>query len=196
MGSPIDTRGIEDGTEIYEQVIGEEIEQSSIYDSVLFACFDKAYPAIVLTPICDIVSRRAEYLKVAQIIPAQLVYEEFLESKGVTELEMSGVQALGRKRALGLKKEFTEQFMKNRVYRYHFLPRLRDILADSFVDFQIVQTVHAENLKGPKKLALLKSPWRECLPSRYAAYCLRIGTRPYSDKFLGTVHDSISLLKY
>jgi len=194
MVSPIDSKEIGDGTEIYQKDFDQEIDQSAIYENINFTCVGKAYPGIVLTPICDIITKRAPYLKVVQIIPAKWVYEKFLLSKNLTEKQMIGVDNVPSKQLGAIKREFMTQYIGNRTYRYHFLPKLENIVDNSFIDFQMVQTIYPEDLEKHRKIAALRSPWRESVPSRYAAYCLRIGTPRYSKEFLNTIFDSISSL--
>ena len=77
----------------------------------------------------------------------------------------------------------------------YFLPELKGVIKNSFIDFQVVQTFNIAEIENYKKLTVLRSPWREAIPSRYAAYCLRIGTPEYTKDSLRTVFDNISNLK-
>lgn len=195
MVSQSDLKEIGDGVKIYQEKFDQKIDQSSIYESINFTCVDKAYPGIVLTPICDIITKRVPYVKIVQIISAKWVYEKYLLSKELSEEQIIGVDNIPTKQLRSIRREFVTQYIKNRTYRYHFLPKLKDILGNSFIDFQMVQTMYPEHLEKCRKIAALKSPWRESVPSRYAAYCLRIGTPRYSKEFMNATFDSISSLK-
>lgn len=195
MVSPNDLKPIENGNQIYQESLGSEIDQSAIYENVLFTCVKKEYPGVVLTPICDIISQKAKYVKLAQIVPTEDVYNKFLVSRGLSDDEIVGAVAIKNKKMRAIKKDFTEQYLQNRTYRYHFLPKLSTVIDYSFIDFQMVQTIYPQDLEKYKKIAALKSPWRESIPSRYAAYCLRIGTPEYSGSFLDSTFENFSDLK-
>ncbi len=194
MGSLIEQPTIDDEKEAYEDKVNESIEQSAIYANVEFACLKKKCLAVVLTPICDIATKRCPYLTLAPIIPAQIIYDTFLLKNQITDEQILGVISVTAKQFKSLKEDFIDQYIRNNVYRYHFMPRLEKIFDSSFVDFQVVQTFSVDEFKY-SKIALLKSPWREAVPSRYAAYCLRIGTPNYSDTLLESFYQGISHLK-
>ena len=194
MASPGNSRGIDDPSDIYEARFDAEVDQSAIYAEITFTCIGKPSYAIVLTPICDIATKKLSYITLAQIIPANIIYEMILFNEKLSEQQMIGVEAVGSGKLKHIKDEFLKNYLKNRVYRYHFLPKLNGILDNSFIDFQVVQTFSIEELIKHKKTAVLKSPWRESIPARYAAYSVRIGTPDFSDNLFDSIHNEISEL--
>ena len=184
MVSLTELKDIDDTSAIYLENLDEMLDQSAIYDKVLFEFLGKTYPAIILTPTCDIVTKKANYLTVAQIIPARWVYVKICMSRGLTDDQIAGVAQTEPNVQKSIKKDFVEHYMENRTYRYHYLPKRDKVFEDSFIDFQAVKTLYPKVLQEHKKIAALKSPWREAVPARYAAYCLRIGTPNYSKRLL------------
>ena len=69
--------------EMYTDQFDQFIEQSAIYDDVLFECIGEKVPAIVLTPSCDILHPRGKILiTVSALLPASMVLEELSKEKG------------------------------------------------------------------------------------------------------------------
>jgi hypothetical protein len=196
MVASINLSEIKSGEEIFESTFDQEIDQSAIFEKINFTCINAVTPGIVLTPICDIITKRAPYIKIAQIVSAEFVCEAFLLSKKLSEEQIAGTAAISSRRQLdSIREEFIDHYIGNRTHRYHFLPKLDGVIDNSFIDFLMVQTMTPENLKNNKKIAVLKSPWRESVPSRYAAYCLRIGTPRFSEEFLQTTLSRICAIR-
>jgi len=186
---------VTDPSRIYEEHFDQNPDQSAIYEKVHFIPLKEDSPAIVLTPVCDIGTKGADCLTVARIIPIKPVFEFFLYKSGLTEEEIMGISVIKGDTKRNLHSTFQDQYLKNRTARYHFLPGLKGVIDNSFVSFEMIQTIHYDELKKIKKIAVLKSPWRESVPARYAAYCLRIGTPDYSASFFESVLGEISFLK-
>jgi hypothetical protein len=193
MGSDKYEDNVLSGDEIYADSFDDSVEQSAIYDEVLFECIGQKLPAIVLTPQCSIVHPRGELLvTVSGIFPASIVFEEFLQKKGLSEEEIVGSEPIKKKKYEGLSKEFKAYYLVNRVAEFHFLPASKRKLQHSFVDFKVVKTLEGRELGGGQKIAVLKPPWRQSVPSRYAAYSLRIGVNAFADELLTEVIAQIS----
>lgn len=184
------------GDELYVEDFHASIEQSAIYSDVLFECVREKLPAIVLTPQCSILHPRGELLlTVSGVFPAAIVFEQFLKKKDLPEVQIAGLEPAPKKPYEGFSKEFKQYYLKNRVLEFHFLPAYKNTLPHSFVDFRIVKTLEAKELTRRKKIAVLKPPWRECVPSRYAAYSLRVGVREFADDLLDNVIEKVSTVR-
>lgn len=195
MGSGVYDEKISSGDELYADGFDSSIEQSAIYNQVFFECVGKELPAIILTPQCEIAHPGTELLvTVAGIFPASQLFERFLQENGVKLGQIIGKETTPRKLYEGIVKNFKKQYLANRVLEYHFLPKYKDKLENSFIDFSIVKTIHAKELRDMQKIAVLKSPWRESMPSRYAAYSLRIGVPDFRAELLEAVIGEISTL--
>jgi len=196
MGSGAYDQRVLAGEELYADGLDDSIEQSAIYSSILFESAGQELPAIVLTPACDILHAQTELvLTVAGIFPASHIFERFLQKNKLTLGQIIGRDVTRRKTYRGVTDTFKKQYLANRVLMYHFLPRYEDKLQDSFIDFSIVRTLSAQELLRRSKIAVLKSPWREAVPSRYAAYSLRIGVREYDDNLLEVVVNDMSTVR-
>jgi len=184
---------VSSGEELYCGSFDDSIEQSSIYDKIVFDSVGRELPAIVLTPYCEILHSGKEFLlTVSGLLPAQLVFEEFLEKKGLTQDKILGRESIKQKPYEKFVEEFKEHYLGNRTLKYHFLPASGYKLEHSFIYFRIVKTFLAKELKDKVKIAVLKSPWRESVPSRYAAYSLRIGVPDFTAEFLEVIIGKIS----
>ncbi|MGB2989575.1 MAG: hypothetical protein WBC98_06415, partial [Candidatus Zixiibacteriota bacterium] len=115
--------------------------------------------------------------------------------KLLPEDQIVGSEPAPKKAYKAFSNEFKKYYLKNRVLEFHFLPSYKDKLPHSFVDFKIVKTLGGEELNGKKKIAQLKPPWRECVPSRYAAYSLRVGVKEFAADFLDHVMEDVSTVR-
>ncbi len=193
MGSGVYDQKISSGDELYADGFDNSIHQSAIYNNVFFECVGKELPAIILTPECEILHPTTELLvTISGVFPASQLLERFFQKNGLKLGQIIGKETTPRKRYRGIVKNFKEQYLANRVLEYHFLPKYKDKLENSFIDFSVVKTIAAKELSDKEKIAVLKSPWRESVPSRYAAYTLRIGVPDFTEDFLETVIKDIS----
>ena len=186
---------IDNINQIYEKKFDVKIDQSVIYNDVYFGCLGIKCPAIVLTPVCEIVAKKVDFITIAQIVQARSVYEFFLSKNSLTQEQILGVDVVKEGTKTKLNEKFIDLYIGNRTYQYHFLPKKEKIIEHSFVCFEIVQTLSCAELQKQKKIAVLKSPWRESLPSRYASYSLRIGTPRYSKEFLERIIQDVTYWK-
>lgn len=183
--------------EIYEDYVGADPEQSAIYKGVRFTCITAEMFGIVVTPACDIYWKKAQYVKIAGILPVEQVFFAWLEKNGCTPEQIAGITRLPSKTKVDkLHNRFAEWYIKNREIRYHFLPSCQDIFPHSFVDFQLVESFYPDTIRKLEKITVLKSPWRESIPARYASYCGRIGTKEYSKNLVEDIIGQTSHLKW
>lgn len=158
---------------------------------------------IILTPACDFVIRDKRSRKADRILVAECTYlkdlfqcKEYLESKiqseeaqknltkckGNREEETRLNEELKtkRKKCKDNENKLTEIF-KKRVPRYFFLPKT-PFIDNCIVDFQKVESISYDELKGYEIVATLDSPFVQALTSSFNNYYARIGFPDYDVK--------------
>lgn len=183
--------------EVYRTAdVNEHVEQSAIYADVPFGA-QGGYKSlgIVLTAQCDIERFTDDsYMLVARVQPIDGVFGLWLEkSLKYTEAEILGDVPVAagkteRKRAC---EQFAVKYLRNRVVKYYFLPKLPDAIAASLVCCEITQCIQVKEIEQLRKVCVLCSPFREAVPVHYAAYIGRIGTPVFTDEQLMATLDSI-----
>lgn len=183
--------------EIYEEAFDADVQQSAIYKEVCFSCINEKIFGIVLTPACDIFWQKADYVKMAGLIPAEYIFEQWLKKNEYTDEQIAGIMPLRNEgKVRKMHNRFTEWYIGNREIRYHFLPSYKTTFSHSFIDFQLVESFDADDVKRLEKIGVLKSPWRESVPARYAAYRGRVGTKEYSHNLAEEIIRQISHLTF
>lgn len=123
---------------------------------------------VVLWPNCDMVSVGGRTPKTDQILCA----------KCIPAIECPEV-SLWLADPSNTKKKKVEELIKNNrdktPDRYHFLPGVWDI-PDLIVDFQALEHLCLQDVKGLRCLATLASPFAEALGIRFGRYIGRVGT--------------------
>lgn len=182
--------------EIYEDSFDDNVEQSAIYGKVYFPCIKEEVFAIVLTPVCDIYWDKADYIRMAGFIPAEQIFEQWLRKNEFKPEQIIGIEALrSQKQVTKVHEKFAKDYIGNREIRYHFVPSYKGRFPHSFVDFQLVESFAPSDVKGFEKITVLRSPWKESILPRYAAYCGRVGTKAYSKSLVQEIINQISHLK-
>jgi len=184
--------------EIYEDEFDDRIEQSAIYKEVFFPCIKKTIVGIVLTPVCDIYQDKADFIRMAGFIPAELIFEKWLQKKyAYTDEQIAGITPLkNKKKVSNTHTSFVNDLLKQREIRYHFISSCRDEFPHSFVDFQLVESLPLSDVNKSNKVAVMKSPWKQSVLARYAAYCGRVGTKEYSTSLTDLIMNRISRLTW
>ena len=197
QGNPQDK--LESLDEIYEDRFDDRIEQSAIYRGVFFPCIRKKIVAIVLTPVCDIYQDKADFIRMAGFIPAKGIFEKWVSKKkyGYTPEQIIGVTPLkSQKKVEKTHTSFVKDLLGQKEIRYHFVPSYQNKFPHSFVDFQLVESFSPSDVGSFDKVAVMKSPWKESILARYAAYCGRVGTKAYSKNLRDAIMDKISSLTW
>lgn len=125
---------------------------------------DQSEYYILLTPSCDLLQCKAEFVLLArcQLLSDQPEYIAFNEGTSKAKVEkLSGLISNNRK--------------GGQPDRYFFLPSAFD-LPDLLVDLQQLKTMTPENLALSFKIASLDSPYVESLVARFTRYFGRVGT--------------------
>jgi hypothetical protein len=168
---------------VYSAVVPTQIDQSVILEGVYFFGTDETTLGIVLTPACDFEQKKAELVQLCQLrdafdFIAVLIQHEW---KKLGLVDANG-NRIAEPLSSGKKKDLSEKLrsiIRQRFPRYHWLPPFVGSKRPLIADFQSVTSLNPEDLEGAHIVAALESPYRESLPTRYAAYMGRVGTPDY-----------------
>ena len=165
---------------------------------MFFPRIKKTIVGIVLTPVCDIYQDKADFIRMAGFIPAELIFEKWLQKKyAYTGEQIAGITPLkNKKKVSNTHTSFVNDLLKQREIRYHFISSCRDEFPHSFVDFQLVESLPLSDVNKSNKVAVMKSPWKQSVLARYAAYCGRVGTKEYSTSLTDLIMNRISRLTW
>lgn len=167
-----------------------DAEQSAIYGDIEFHCIGERSLGIVLSSQCDIsFSQPLTYILLSRIAPVLEIYLLWLmEKKKIPDHEIEKArEEKNDQMILKYSDDFTNSYLKNKKYQYHFLPELPKHFQNSLICFDLVTCVKRQELRSEKKICVLKSPFREEVPSRYSCYAGRIGTADFEESHLAEV---------
>ena len=166
-----------DVTEVFKAP-GPAWDQGDIVEAVYFPGPDCKLPAVLVTPACDLEhGSPTDLWTFVALRPDAEVAGDIVQEQGSARGSLS-------------------QLMKQRYYRYHWLPVSIGASLGHVADFAIVTSLPmGEITKSARRLYSMNSSWREQLPARYAAYIGRIGvddygkseTQAHLDRLLGSV---------
>ncbi len=174
---------------MYLDVVPAVIDQGVILAEVYLYVIDAACDAVVLTPRCDLElrdgERKAQYLTVCAVRPAELVMRELVRTGWGNMLGSDGefLQSPGANKAGNFKQSIRKLVTQN-VPRFHWLSPYADRPL-SVADFQMLGTFRPIELEAKARIAALRSPWAEEVLSRYVAHMGRVGVEDRSDAQIG-----------
>lgn len=176
-----------------------QIEQSAIYLNVSFECVNENSPAIILSSQCDLMPHSPQsYILLARLVPVAEIFLYWLESMNdYSEDEIFGniPIASNKKKRKGIILDFCKMYLRGHTFGYYYLPEIEGKIEHSLVCFEITKCVSMQEIDDKEKLCVLKSPFREAVPARFAAYMGRIGTPQYQEEYLRTLMDNICQMK-
>lgn len=187
--------------EVFNCNCHQEVEQSAIYSDIKFHCYENPENGhgIILTSQCDIERFTSEdYILVARLAPVAEVFSYWLQVKNnFTEEEISGEVPIPEQKTKrkGILKNFKNKYMQNQTFAYYYLPCFEENFPHSFVCFEITECLPVRKLKPENKICVLRSPFREAVPTHYASYIGRIGVPPYREEFLSELLNGICKLR-
>ncbi len=153
-------------------VVPVRIDQSVIMDGVYFYSTDETGLGLVLTPACDFEQRKVELVQLCLLRDAIQTIEVLIrfdwKGQGLVNSEGNLIPGpLGSTKKSNLC-ESVRQLIRQRFPRYHWLPPLPGSKRPLIADFQVVASLHDDELKSAAIVAALESPYREAVPARYA----------------------------
>ncbi|MGH7466995.1 MAG: hypothetical protein ACRENP_03320 [Longimicrobiales bacterium] len=166
---------------MYAAMIPSKIDQSVIVEGLYFYAIDEHFPGIVLTPACDFEQGKVELATACALISAWDLLSQLLRTDWQKDglIDQSGSPVLRSSLSAGKTKWFKGQVRsvaRQQFPRYHWLPPPPGTKVPLIADFQILACVPVDEIRAVTPIAALLSPFREQLPTRYAAYVGRIGT--------------------
>jgi len=189
---------------IYYNDPTEEIDQCNIFQNIHFAC-NEGNPSygILLTPRCDLIIQesrktpKAKYFKFVSIIDVRPIIEGILSQLRISKGQIKGTEYIDGETYENLVL-LIKNFIHGSIYpRYFFIPEIKNHFGFSAIDFQILETkkYSRELIKSlkEKRIAQIKSSWREAIPVRYSNYSSRIGVSDYPVEIIDNLLDSLSI---
>jgi len=168
---------------VYSAVVPTQLDQSVILEGVYFIGTDETSLGIVLTPTCDFEQKKAELIQLCQLRDAfdwiAILIQHDWKKLGLVDANgnrIAGPLSVNKTNELSDK---LKNVIGQRFPRYHWLPPFVGSKRPWVADFQNVTSLTQEALEGAQIVAALESPYRESLPTRYAAYMGRVGTPDY-----------------
>lgn len=156
-------------------VCGAAWDQGDIVDRVYFACMDSVTPGILLTPACDIEHEKVDTWTFVALFPDVDVARAITQRHTAGWTRSQGGTFSNSQRG-SLERTFRELMMQ-RIPRYHWVPVRIGASEAHVADFTRITSIPVEEIKeGARRLATLRSSFREQLPARYASYMARVGT--------------------
>ena len=171
---------------IYNFSLDDGFHQGEIYQDITFSCEDSiSFFSVLLNPVCDLVIQegrkkpKAEYFLFLGIKPADFIFSNILSSLKITKKQKNGNEPIDSYTYNDLISSII-QFINGNIYpRYVYIPPLEGYFGHSVVDLQLIESKKfseelSDKLKD-KKIASLKSSWKETIPNRFTSYSARIG---------------------
>ena len=180
---------------MYNNDCNTEIKQCCILENIKFYSINDTFNGIVLTPICEIYQKKADYLIIAQIIPLKIFFETFLIENNFTDKEILGLNSIDNNRIEKIHAKFRDKYLKNKTYRFHFLPENKCIFDNSIIDFNLIESINIKDFEKYNKICEIMPPWDASIISRFTAYCVRVGTNDFGNDFFKEVLNKISRLE-
>ena len=160
------------------------IDQGDVFTNVYFPAIDNYADALVITPTCDIVQGKAQFIKFLSTVPSHFVVRIIADSVGIDDSYLSPDKPIAARKLEALIKALRRNTTGDFLPRYYFLPAFPDILDSCYLDLQRTFAVSYKQVIEEymsQRIARVLSPWREQILSSYASYSMRIGTPSYSD---------------
>lgn len=166
------------------------LDQGVILKELYFYGSDVSRPGVVVTPTCDIEQGKCDYVQVCALWDAWEVVDGLLHGawSGMKLVQPSGALAagpLGKDKRSNLEGQI-RRLVTQQFSRYHWLNPPPGTTVPRIVDFQQLASIGINEVAGSTIVAELRSPYREQLCARYAAYMGRVGTEDPSSGDVST----------
>jgi hypothetical protein len=150
-------------------------------DRVYFPGPDTKLPAVLVTPACDLEQEKVSLWTFVALFPDTTVAKSIVDREsGSFSVDKNGLVLSPSARQRGHLERKLEELMKQRYYRYHWLPLQLEDHDGHVADFSFVTSVPADEVRTKAvRVASMNSSWREELPAHFAAYIGRVGVEDY-----------------
>jgi hypothetical protein len=170
---------------IFEEIEpASSIDQGDVFAQVYFPAIDNYANALVITPTCDIVQGKAQFIKFLSTVSSDFVVRIMADSVDVDDSYLSPGKPLTMRKLDTLIKVLRRNTTGDFLPRYYFLPEFPGILKSCYLDLQRTFAVSYKQVIEEymnQRIARVLSPWREQILSSYASYSMRVGTPDYPD---------------
>lgn len=156
----------------------EAWDQGDICDQIYCAALDALRPAVLVTPACDLEHDKVDLWTFVTLFPDTEVARQLAKPEIAGWASPYSVPL--SKKQLGTLGKIMHSLLLQKFPRYHWIPAEIGDYPAQVADFTCVTSLPAREVRAKaKRLASLKSSWREQLPTRYAAYLGRVGTEDF-----------------
>lgn len=147
---------------------GKHLRQGDVVKSINFPQVGGSFPAVCLTPICDLTPQeksggkiKADYVLFCLLIPdVEFFKKDFSPKSGKTKKSVIGE---------------IKNYITGRFPRYHWIYN-PEKEKGYMIDYQVVHSLPYSQAEKCEIIASLQSSYKEDLATRYAFYSGRIGT--------------------
>ncbi len=177
--------------------LDSQLHQSDIIGAQIFLIDNVPRTAVLLTPECDLIvqpgrnSSKTEFLLLAGVQSFDRILNSILSQLRITRRQRNGSEPIDSGTFADLKASLSSFFSGAIFPRYFYLPPLSDFFSHSVIDFQLLQTVvaNSDSLHDlmERRIAGVRSSWREAIPVRFSNYTSRIGVEDYSDSYIDSI---------
>ena len=166
---------------MYEVENPAGLDQGVLLKGVYFYGDDTTGFGVVLTPRCDFAQGKADLVQVCAAYRATDFVAALLPGQwqGLRLVDAGGNRLTRADIGTGKQREFAKKLsdlQKQKLPRFHWLIAADGVGHPLVLDFQNVTSLPMGDLEPLEKVAVLRSPFREEVPARYAAYMGRVGT--------------------
>lgn len=149
-----------------------------------FAAFDAKMPGVLVTPSCDVEQEKVDLWTFVALFP-DIDVAKAIVAKDLTDWKQGGA-ALSKGQRSALAKTL-RGLVCQRLPRYHWIPVKIGESPGHVADFSCVNALPVAEVKASgRRVATLRSSWREQLPARYAAFMARVGTIDFKEDAVAT----------
>jgi len=170
--------------------IKSKIDQGDVFSDIYFTAIDARVNAVVITPTCDLVQEKAQFIKFISTVSLEFVIKIIADSVGIEESFFHSENQISSTKQQNILKMLRRNTTGNFLLRYYLLPKYEEILPASYLDFQKVFVLPYHQAREEyldNRVAKICNPWRESITSKYAGYSMRIGTPDYTDDELNNI---------
>ena len=189
---------------IYEfERLDDRLHQSDILIGQDFFVDNAQRPAVVLTPECDLIiqpgrkTRKADFALLAGVTDFDNILDSILSQLKITRRQRDGNEPLDAGTFEDLKAALSRFFNGAVFPRFFYLPPLEGFFGHSVIDFQLLQSVVLDSFSlndlFERRIAGVRSSWREAIPVRFSSYTSRIGVEDLSDTYIDRILTDYSL---
>jgi len=168
----------------------EKIDQGDFFQDIYFAAIDVRTDAVVITPTCDLVQNKAQYVKLVGTVSVKSVVKLIADSLDIDETFFVSGEELSHKKTNKILKDLNSNIGGNLLPRFYYLSEFIGFFPHLYVDLQQVFVIPKQQLDddySSNRIAKLNSPWREQIVAQYSGYSMRVGVPTYTEQEIRSI---------